>query len=705
MKQLFQNLKNGKINLLDAPMPNLKKDHIIIKTNNTLISKGTEKMLLEFGQSNLVSKAISHPNKVKDVLDKISTEGLNSTLNKVKNKLDEPIVMGYCNVGEVIESDCKEFKVGDRVVSNGNHAEIVSVHKNLCCLIPKDVSDKEASFTVLSSIALNGIRLTNYELGGTIVVYGLGLIGLLTCQLLISAGCNVIGIDINNKLTSLASSFGVKTICSNIKNDKIDFVNSLTKNYGADSVIITAAAKNDNIINESAEIVRKKGSIVLIGVIDLKLNRDLFYKKEILFKVSSSYGPGRYETDSLLSSNEIPLHVQRWSVSRNFQTCLNLIVGKKLSFEKLITHEYDFANYQDAYDIINKNIFSLAIILNYTNKNSSLTKKTISINKINKSENNINHDVKINFIGSGNYAKSTLMPLFKNENAHFCKLISETGTMSSFYGNKFNFEEISTDIENSIKDESNTVVICTQHDSHAKYVIKALESNKNVFVEKPLCLNFEELELIKKSYYTAKKLNPNLKFVVGFNRRFSPHVIKVKNAISKSEKPISFNFNINAGFIEKNHWINDLNKGGGRLIGEACHFLDLATFFVGSEVTHYSQYLMNNDIKDTFCITLKFSDGSVGNINYFSNGNKSYPKEKIEIFSNGKIYLINNFLKTNIFDSRLRLPFKTFKQDKGQKKMINLFIDSIKNNKKDIISIEEIFEVSKLSILINEKEI
>ena len=701
MKQLFQNLKNGKINHLDAPMPNLKKNHIIIKTKNSLISKGTEKMLIEFGQSNLVSKAINHPNKVKEVLDKISTEGLTTTLNKVKNKLDEPIVMGYSNVGEVIESDCEEFKVGDRVVSNGNHAEIVSVHKNLCSLIPKEVSNKEASFAVLSSVALNGIRLSNPEIGHTVVVYGLGLIGQIVCQLLISSGCNVIGIDINDKLTSLASSFGVKTICSSDKNDKLNFVNSYTKNYGADSVIITAAAKNDNIINESAEIVRKKGSIVLIGVVDLKLNRDIFYKKEISFKVSSSYGPGRYETDTLLGSTEIPLHIQRWNVSRNFSTCLSLMAKKKLSFENLITHEFDFENYLDAYDIINKKIFSLGIILNYPNKDSSILKKNITTKNTDISNNSFKGDININFFGSGNYAKSTLMPLFRKENVFFGKLISETGTMSSFYGKKFKFNEISTDIENSFKDESNTAVICTRHDSHAKYVIEALNSNKNVFIEKPLCLNLNELDLVKKSYSSAIKINPNLKFVVGFNRRFSPHIKIIKEAIIQSKKPISFNFNINAGHIDKYHWINDLNKGGGRLIGEACHFIDLARYLVGNKIIHYSKYLMNSDIKDTFCINLKFSNGSIGNINYFSNGNKSYPKEKIEIFSDGKIYTVNNFLKTNIYDSKIRLPFKTFKQDKGQKKMINLFIKSIKYNNINIIPTEEIFEVTELSILIN----
>ena len=276
MKQIYQNFNNGNLELHDTPRPNIKKDYVIIETINSLISRGTEKMLIDFGKSNLIAKAISQPDRVKEVLNKVSTEGIYSTFNKVHLKLNEPLLMGYCNVGYVIDSGCNEFKIGDRVVSNGNHAEIVMVNKNLCSLIPKNVSNEEACFTVLSSIALNGIRLIKPEIGNTVVVYGLGLIGLITCQLLLSSGCNVIGIDIDNKLTSLASKYGVKTICSSKKNEKINYVNSLTHEFGADSVIITASSKKDNIINESAQLTRRKGSIVLIGVVDLKLNRDIF---------------------------------------------------------------------------------------------------------------------------------------------------------------------------------------------------------------------------------------------------------------------------------------------------------------------------------------------------------------------------------------------------------------------------------------------
>ncbi len=705
MKQLFQNLNNGKIDLLDAPVPNIKKDHLIIRTHNSLISKGTEKMLLDFGKSNLISKALNQPNKVSQVLDKISTDGISTTLKTVRNKLDEPVPMGYCNVGEVIESDCPEFRVGDRVVSNGYHAEIVLVHKSLCSIIPSKVSYKEASFTVLSSIALNGVRLVKPEIGNTIVVYGLGLIGLLTCQLLLSSGCNVIGIDINNKLTSLARSYGVNTICSKDKNEILSFVNSLTMDQGADSVIITAAAKNDNIINESASITRRKGSIVLIGVVDLKLNRDIFYKKEISFQVSSSYGPGRYDNNSSQDAIEIPTHIRRWSVSGNFKTCLNLIEGKKIIVKDLLTHEFELKNYQKAYSLINEENFSLGIILNYNLNDQEIINKTINLNKINNLNKNLKNNAKINILGSGNYANSTLIPLLHKEHVQFGKLISATGTKAAFYGKKFKFEKISTDINESFKDDANTIFICTQHDSHAKFVIKALEANKNIYVEKPLCLNLEQLKSIKKSYYSALEINPNLKFLVGYNRRFSPHVLKIKKILDKNKKPMSFVFNINSGHIDKDHWINDPNKGGGRLIGEACHFIDLARFLVGKKIINFSKQVMNNHIQDTFSISLKFLDGSIGIINYFSNGNKSYPKEKIEIFSDGKIFSINNFKNTNIFDSRIKFPNYSLYQDKGQKNMINLFLNSIRNNSKNIISIEEIFEVSELSILINEKEI
>lgn len=705
MKQLFQNLKNGKIEIMEIPMPNLKKDHLIIKSINSLISKGTEKMLLEFGKSSLFSKALEQPDRVKEVINKISTEGLYTTYNKVKNKLDEPIPMGYCNVGVVVESGCDEFKVGDRVVSNGNHAEIVIVPKNLCSLIPDNVSDDDASFTVLSSIALNGIRLIKPEIGDTVVVYGLGLIGLISCQLLINAGCNVIGIDVNEKLTSIASKFGVNTICSSDKNEKLNFVNSFTKNYGADSVIISAASKKDDIINESGSMTRKKGSIVLIGVVNLNINRNIFYKKEITFQVSSSYGPGRYEKDLFLNNTEIPPHILRWNVTRNFDACLNLISKDKLSFKNLITHKFNFKDYKKSYDLINKDDFSLGIILKYSNQEKPLNTKTINLNPVNKTYQDKNKVININFIGSGNYAKSTLMPLFKKyKNIKFGKLISYTGTFSSFYGKKFNFETISTDIDEPFQDDSNLIIISTQHDSHAQLVCRALKSKKNVYVEKPLCLNEQELELIKKNYYDAKKSNPELKILVGFNRRFSPHITKAKKIIDKSSNPLSFNITINSGSIDKQHWINDPLKGGGRLIGEACHFIDLARFIVGEKIVYFSKNVMRNDLKDTFSISLKFIDGSIGTINYFSNGNRSYPKEKIEIFSEGKILVINNFKNNNIYDSKFRIPSKSLKQDKGQENMIKLFIESIEKNKTDIIPIDELFEIAALSIQIDEKE-
>lgn len=699
MKQIFQNFNNGNLEILDTPRPNIKKDYVIIETINSLISRGTEKMLIDFGKSNLIAKAISQPDRVKEVFNKVSTEGIYSTFNKVNLKLNEPVPMGYCNVGYVIDSGCNEFKVGDRVVSNGNHAEIVIVNKNLCSLIPTNVSNEDACFTVLSSIALNGIRLIKPEIGNTVVVYGLGLIGLITCQLLLSSGCNVIGIDIDYKLTNLASKYGVKTICSSEKNEKINYVNSLTNDFGADSVIITASSKKEDIINESAQLTRKKGSIVLIGVVDLKLNRDIFYKKEITFQVSSSYGPDRYEQNTLNNKLDIPPHYLRWNVKRNFETCLNLISTKKLNFKDLVTHEFKLLDYKSAYELLNKKDFSLGILLKYQSSNKNSKSKVIKLENF-ENKNNDNN-IKINFIGMGNYAKTMLFPILKNRDISLGKLITHSGSLSAFYGRKYKFEEISTDINNSFTDGSNTIMIATQHNTHAEYVIKALDQNKNVYVEKPLCIEIKELQEIKKCYFKAIEKNPNLKFLVGFNRRFSPHVLKVKEILKTLPGPKSINMMINSGRIDKHHWINNKEIGGGRLIGEACHFLDLAKYIIDEKVVDFSKNIMHSDIGDTFSINLKFQDGSISSINYFSNGNKSYPKEKIEIFANGNILLIDNFKNIKIFDSKINLPKIFYKQDKGQENMISFFFDSIINKKDDIIPVQDLFEIAELSILID----
>lgn len=703
MRQLFQNFNDGKIELLETPRPNVKKDFLIIKSKKSLVSKGTEKMLLEFGKSNLISKALNQPERVKAVINKLKTDGIHSTFKTIQSKLNEPISMGYCNVGEVIESGCKDFKKGDRVVSNGNHAEIVIVHKNLCALIPHDVTDDDAVFTILSSIALNGIRLIKPEIGSIVVVYGLGLIGLITCQLLQSSGCKVIGIDIDKKFTSIASNLGINVICTNNKNEKLNFVNSYSNNYGADAVIITASSKKDDIINESALVTRKKGNVVLIGVINLNLDRSLFYKKEITFQVSSSYGPDRY--DYMLNNNQVdlPLHYLRWSVRGNFETCLNLISHNKLKFENFITHKFDLSEYKSAYELINKKSFSLGIILQYQNKNQNINSKTIQINKSDNLNKKI-QKIKINFIGSGNYAKTVLLPILNKQNVKLGKLIAQTGFLSSFYGRKFKFEEISTDINGSFNDDSNTCIIVTQHNSHCELIIKALKSNKNVYVEKPLCLNIKELVSIKKAYNKAKDLNPNIKFIVGFNRRFSPHIAKVKNILGKILNPIAINISVNSGKIENDHWIQNKNIGGGRLIGEACHFIDLSKYIVGRKIIKFSKNVMHSKKDDTFTINLKFEDGSIANINYFSNGNKSYPKEKIEIFSNGKIIFIDNFKKMRVYDSKINIPEINYVQDKGQENMIKIFLESIIKQKEDIIPVQDLFEIAEISILIDKEK-
>ncbi len=689
MKQIIQDLKNGNTILEEVPSPLVRKGHLLIKTHRSLVSLGTEKMLVEFGKANLLSKARQQPEKVKQVLDKIKTEGLLPTLEAVFNKLDEPLPLGYCNAGEVIVigEGVSEFKVGDRVASNGHHAEIICVPKNLCANIPDNVTYEEAAFTVIGSIGLQGIRLLNPTMGETVVVIGLGLIGLIATELLLANGCNVIGFDFDARKVEMANKSGAKAfVASSV--DVVKTVEELTKGIGCDAVLITASTKSNDVISQAAQMSRKKGRIVLVGVIGLDIQRGDFFKKELTFQVSCSYGPGRYDEDYESKGNDYPIGYIRWTEKRNFETILNAISKKQLNVQPLITERVALENYLQIYEKMGGT--SIASILEYP-LNQKEKDSVIAV----KSFNTRPGKGVLGIIGAGNFTKMTVMPAIKNAGAHYKYISSAGGLSSKSLANKYGFEFSTTDYKEILKDkEVDIVMITTRHNMHATMVTETLMANKNVFVEKPLALSNEELNKIIDVYTNLKS---PLSVNVGFNRRFSPHAQKAKQLLGNS--PINIIATMNAGFIPADVWVHDMKIGGGRIVGEACHFIDLMIFLTGSKVKEVCMNAMGlhpQENTDNAIITLKFENGSQGVINYFSNGSKEYPKERIEVYSQGRVLILDNFRKL------IGYGFKGFSSmstrlDKGHKHQFEKLIKQIKDGGAPLIPFDEIINTSKAS--------
>lgn len=687
MKQIIQSFKTGNTSLEELPVPQIKKGNVLIRTTNSLVSLGTERMLVEFGKANLIQKARQQPDKVKQVLDKIKSDGLLPTLETVFNKLDQPLPLGYCNVGRVIEvgEGVTDFKVGDRVASNGNHAEFVCIPQNLMAKIPDNISDEEATFTVIGAIALQGIRLLNPTFGETVVVTGLGLIGLITAQLLVSNGCRVIGLDFDAQKVELANKEGIEAYNISDGTDPIRLITALTNNIGADGVIITASNKSNNIIAQSAQMSRKRGRIILVGVIGLDIKRSDFYEKELSFQVSCSYGPGRYDDDYEQKGIDYPLPYVRWTEKRNFETILYSISTGKLRVKPMISEIVELDNYQKIYGTIGSSR-SIASILKYPESAHISRKVEIKESNFSRSKGTIG------IIGAGNFTKMTILPAFESIKAQVKYIASASGLNSTALARKHNIAYSTTDYNEILNDsEVDLVMVSTRHNQHAKMVIEALNASKNVFVEKPLALNQKELDQIIEAYQKQSKA-----VSVGFNRRFSPYVQKMKSLVGST--PMNIIATMNAGFIPANSWVHDLAVGGGRIIGEACHFIDLITYLTGSKVVSVCMNSMGenpSENTDNATILLKYENGSTGVINYFSNGSKSYSKERVEVYSQERTLILDNFRKL------VGYGFKGFSTmsgslDKGHKKQFELLISTVKEGGV-LISFDEILNTTKAS--------
>jgi predicted dehydrogenase/threonine dehydrogenase-like Zn-dependent dehydrogenase len=694
----------GATTLTEAPAPMVSSGTVLIATSVTLVSAGTERMLVGFGKASYMEKARQQPEKVKMVLEKVKTDGLMTTIEAVQSKLAQPLPLGYCNVGVVAEvgKGVEGFKVGERVVSNGPHADVVKVPKNLCARIPENVDDESAAFTVVASIGLQGLRLAQPTLGESFVVTGVGLIGLLTVQLLRAQGCRVLAIDFDQAKLELAKRFGAD-ICNPGKGeDPVAAGMAFSRGQGVDSVIITASTKSSDPVTQAAKMCRKRGRIVLVGVTGLELNRADFYEKELSFQVSCSYGPGRYDPVYEENGVDYPLGFVRWTEKRNFEAVLDLLASGQLDVKPLITHRYAFEDAPQAYQLLTEDKSVLGLLLRYSSPVDGRRIKSVTLRPMATFP--AGRPV-VGFIGAGNYASRILIPAFKAAGAELHTIVTAGGINGVIHGEKTGFAEASTDLEAMLANPAiNTVAIVTRHDSHARFVVKALKAGKRVFVEKPLCLTFAELEEIEISYsaLSAHSSAPPL-LMAGFNRRFAPQVQKMKALLESVKEPKSFIMTMNAGSIPANHWTQDNAVGGGRIIGEACHFIDLMRFLAGSPIVSVQARRMGEFpgvavTEDKASITLGFEDGSFGTILYLANGAASFPKERIEVFAAGRVLQLDNFRSMKGFGWPGFKKMNLWKQDKGQNGCAAAFLGSIEHGKPSPIPVEEIFEVARVSL-------
>lgn len=691
MRQIIQDMKSGQTILEEVPVPQVKSGSVLIKTSCSLVSLGTERMLVEFGKASLIDKARQQPDKVKQVLDKIKTDGVQPTIEAVFNKLGHPLPLGYCNSGTVVAigNGVTEFKVGDRVASNGQHAEYVCVPKNLVAKIPENVSDEEAAFTVIGSIGLQGIRLINPQLGETVVVIGLGLIGLIAAQLLQANGCRVIGIDFDEEKVQLAREKNIIGINPTKGTDPVKYVLEETASYGADAILITASTKTDEVIHQAAEMSRKKGRIVLVGVIGLGLRRDDFYKKELSFQVSCSYGPGRYDDDYENRGIDYPLPFVRWTEKRNFETVLQTIAMGRIDVKSLITEEVKLDNYKEIYGDMRKH-GSIASIIKYPSDSKMRT--VVEVTSLNFT----GTKGQIGIIGAGNFTSATMLPALTKSKACIRYIASAQGLSAKILAKKVGAKRATSDYHEILKDDVvDLVMITTRHNLHAPMVLDALYAGKHVFVEKPLCLNQKELGEIVTAYQMAQKNGVTL--TVGFNRRFSSFAVKMKELAGKGVKNIIAT--MNAGFIPSEVWVHDLKTGGGRIIGEACHFIDLCSFLTDSIVTSVCMNAMGENPEentDNASILLRYKDGSNAVINYFANGSKSYSKERVEIYTQEKTLVLDNWRELKGYGCKGFTKMKK-SMDKGHTTQFSLLNERILRGGEALIPFCSIINTTKAS--------
>jgi predicted dehydrogenase/threonine dehydrogenase-like Zn-dependent dehydrogenase len=713
MLQLLQNLGSGETLVADVPAPMASSGTLLIATSRTLVSAGTERMLVDFGRASLVDKARQQPEKVKMVLDKVRTDGLFATLDAVRSKLDQPLALGYCNVGTVVEvgRGVEGFEVGDRVASNGPHAELVRVPQNLCAKVPDRVEDEAAAFTVLASIGLQGIRLAAPTLGECVVVTGLGLIGLMTVQLLRASGCRVLGIDLDAAKLSLAQQLGAEVCDVGRGEDPVARAMAWSGGRGVDAVIVTASTQSSLPMSQAARMSRKRGRIVLVGVTGLELNRADFYEKELSFQVSCSYGPGRYDPRYEQQGQDYPLGFVRWTEQRNFEAVLAMLDSGALDVRPLISHRFPIGEAARAYDVLLNDRAALGIVLSYDGA-ADLGRLRATSRPLPPATTatavtapSATGRVVVAMVGAGNYGSRVMIPALKAAGATLDTIVSSVGVSGYHHGKKAGFARASTDFERDVLQSSavNTVFIASRHDTHARFAAQALAAGKHVFVEKPLAISHDDLAQVEQALAAAQAAGDAPLLTVGFNRRFAPLVATLRRLLAPVVAPKAMVYTVNAGAIPPDHWTQQREVGGGRIVGEACHFIDLMRDLAGHPVESAeimtmgrSRALATHD--DKACITLRFTDGSIGTIHYLANGGKRFPKERLEVFCNDGVLALDNFVRLTGYDWKGFSSQRLWKQDKGQAACIAAFVAAVCRGGPAPIPLEQLIEVSRLSI-------
>jgi predicted dehydrogenase/threonine dehydrogenase-like Zn-dependent dehydrogenase len=707
MEQLTQKLKSGEMSILEVPLPVVSRGQLLVRNHYSLISAGTEGSTVRTARKSLIGKANERPQQVKQVLDVLQKQGPVQTYRAVMKKLDAYSPLGYSSAGAVIEvgGGVEGFAVGDRVACAGvcyaNHAEVVSVPVNLCSKLDHNANLKNAAYNTLGAIALQGVRQADLRLAETCAVVGLGLIGQLTCLMLKASGVRVVGIDLDENAVEVASQ-NCADIAFNRNTQGIsETINAFSSGLGVDCVIITAGSSSLDPINFAGEICRKKGRVVVVGAVPTGFDRDPFYyRKELDLRMSCSYGPGRYDLSYEEKGIDYPAAYVRWTENRNMQAFQELIQSGKIEIDYLTTHEFPFEEASKAYDLIlEKSEPYLGIVLKY-DTSKPLSKEPIAVREARPAG-----KVSIGFIGAGSYAQSNLLPnLPKNDSEVVCKgVMTSSGTTSKRVAERFGFEFCTSEESDLLgNDEINTVFIATRHDSHADYVLKTLQAGKNVFVEKPLCLTEDELDEIEKVYASPLTPHPSPILTVGFNRRFSPLAIHLKEKLGVG--PMSMLYRINAGAITADTWIQDMEIGGGRIIGEGCHFVDFLTYMCGSLPKRvYASALPDPEhLNDIVNINLEFENGSIGTISYFANGSKSLAKEYVEIHRAGVSGILRDFKEVEFYGKGKPERKKLLNQDKGQAAMVKAFVDVVRNGGQPPISPQEIFAVTRATFKVVE---
>jgi predicted dehydrogenase len=712
MRQVFQELATGVTTVSEVPAPGVPYGGLLIATRRSLISTGTERSVVEFSRAGWVERARQQPDKVRQVVDKIRSDGLVTTLEAVRGRLDQPLPLGYCNVGSVVAvgAGVTDFALGERVVSNGPHAEVVAVPRNLCARIPESVADEAAAFTVLGAIALQGVRLTEPTLGECFAVIGLGLIGLIAVQVLRANGCRVLGVDPDPAKAALARRFGAQVIEVASGEDPLAAAMAFSRGRGVDAVLITAATTSSEPVAQAAHMCRKRGRIVLVGVTGLTLNRADFYEKELSFQVSCSYGPGRYDPSYEQRGEDYPVGFVRWTEQRNFEAVLDMMAAQSLDVRPLLTHRFAVADAAAAYELLASGSEPyLGIMLDYPGHSSVTATRTIALNMAAAPRSAAasaaarTDAVRIAFVGAGNYGSRVLMPAFAASGAQLRAVASSGGVTAAHYGRKYGFATATTDVDTLFASgEVDALVVCTRHDSHAALVCRALQAGKHAFVEKPLALTLAQIDAIEDAWRTGAGSGPQPLVMVGFNRRFAPQVVRMKTLLAAVREPKNFIITVNAGAIPSQHWTQDPAVGGGRLIGEGCHFIDLTRFLAGAPITAAHVFAAGRTA-DNASITLRFADGSVGAVHYLANGHRAVPKERIEVYAGGRVLQLDNFrLLTGHGWPGFR-SMRLWRQDKGQAACARAFVTAIRAGTGAPIPMDELLEVARVSVTLGEQ--